>query len=266
MEDLLLKIKDWQTLIGLVAGVVISVLGFYFQKWLGNRSDKKETLRIIEIYCAQTINDLNDLLLTFKNFTNRIDSIIKEIEESPDNEYILSDTNFPPFEFYLDESYAKLKTSSLYLHNKILRMISFVKRLNFELKEHKSNFASFSDKNRFLANGKIPPVQQKNIYKTNLIGFKSLVEKDFKNHIYNTLKILLQVKHYNSELRKVDGFLYKWKQESKSFKFFRNRSDFNKFNNFPNFIDRIDVIVAVEDNYKGLFEKISGAQDASNLL
>jgi hypothetical protein len=75
MDQILLKIENWQTLIGIGLGAVISVTGYWFQNWLANRSEKKENLRKIEIYTAQTINDLNDLLMTLRKFIVSIEKM-----------------------------------------------------------------------------------------------------------------------------------------------------------------------------------------------
>ena len=249
MDQILLIIKDWQTLIGIGIGAIISVVGFWFQNWLQKRSQRGENMRKIEIYTAQTLNDINDLMMTLNNFVMSIDRIISEIDSRIENEqYVLSETNFPPFEFYLDESYSEMKTDSFYIHNKILRMISFIKRLNFELREQKNNFSSFTKKNEFLVIQKASFKEQKQTYKENLVDFKKLVQENMNKHILDTAKILTQLKIYNAEVRKRFGFIYIWKNEGRSFKYFKTKQTFDDFLKFPNFIERIDTTLDSEVN------------------
>ncbi|MFA6466751.1 MAG: hypothetical protein WCV71_02760 [Patescibacteria group bacterium] len=245
MIELLYK---WQTLIGSFLGpflaVAFSVIGYFF---IESRK-RKESMRIIEVSLTQTLNDLFVARKTAEQFLKRVEIIMEEIQTDMDKDkYVLTETNLPPINIYLDEELPKIKTKSYYVHNKLLIITGTLKNINTNLKELKNNFSSLAKKNEFLIHVEATHKEQKQTYLANLKDFYRIVEEDLiKKNLNRGTEVLVQTKIYNQKLMKRWSFIIKWKYEGVSFKYFKNNGGILKDNRHMSALDRIDEMLKQE--------------------
>lgn len=246
-------LKDWQTLVGVILGATIgslmSLFGFYIREKFKNNRNIIEGKRIVEVSSTRTLNDMYDLQIVLGMFLKRTNEIISEINKvmKNDTKYMLEETNFPPLSVFIDDKLPEIRTKSYYVHNKILWTDAGVKRIQAILKEMKQNFWSLSRKNEFLvAAVNAKQREQKETYKSNLEDFNKGIEDVFVPYLKEALKVLMEIKIYNSKMRGKWGFFYKWKFEGISFKYFKNQKMIEKYNQELACIDRIDLIFKKE--------------------
>lgn len=257
MENILQLIRDWQELIGAALGpflaVVLSAIGFLLKSKLDKISERKESLRRVEVGITSSLNDIYNTRERLKYFVSTLRRLIAEIKAvtSP-NHFSLERVNFPALlEVHHDPDLRNFKIRSYYLHNKLLFSDVAVKEINVILVSLKNDFAELLKHNEFLIalmqNHPNPPLQRAG-YIENLEIFAAAVEDYAVNKLSKPIKLLSQVKLYNDRLRKGRGRGYWnwWKQESTKLKYFRTKQDQKKFARNLDSLDRIDLEIEKE--------------------
>ena len=247
-------IKDWQTLLGIVLGAFISLIGFYMLSLLNSFLERKENKRKIEISLTIALNDIFHTRLTINMFRKRVSEIISVIDAAMDNDakFILDETNMPKMDIHFDEDLIYAKTKSYYTHNNILGVSSAIKSINDNFIDMRQNFKSLAEKNRFLVESGASKREQKETYKDNLENILTIMDA-IESHLSIGSLYLTRIKVYNAFLRKKLGFFYLWKHEGTSFKYFKNNMKADEYSVEMVSLERIDKLI--NDKVVCLIEK-----------
>lgn len=247
-------LKDWQTLLGIVLGALVSLIGFYLKSLWDNFLERKENKRKVEIALTIALNDIFDTRLTIARFKQRVSEIIAEIDRvmSDDGKYVLEETNMPLMEIYFDQNLVYAKTKSYYIHNNILGATSAIGSINNNFVDMKRNFKSLDTKNYFLVKMGASKREQKGTYKNNLQGILEIMDQ-ILDHLNIGVLTLTRIKVYNDSLRSRWSFLTSWRYEGASFKYFKNNAAIREYRAEMTSLDRIDKLI--EDKVNREIEK-----------
>lgn len=237
-------LKDWQTLLGIILGVLVSLTGFYLQSIWNSYVERKENKRRLEIALTVALNDIFDTRLTIRNFKQRVAEIVENIDEviNDDSKYMLESTNMPAMNIYFDQNLIYAKTKSYYVHNNILGAASAISSINENFSDMRQNFKSLEDKNYFLVQVGAAKKEQKGTYKHNLQNIQQIMDQ-ILTHLETGVLTLMRIKIYNDSLRSKWGFLTSWRYEGISFKYFRDKVALSKYNADMSSLDRIDDLI-----------------------
>ncbi len=247
-------LKEWQTLLGILLGALVSLFAFYLQSVLNSFLERKENKRKLEIALTIALNDIFDTRLTIQSFKQRVTEIIQGIDRTlnDDTKYMLEETNMPAMEIYFDQSLVYAKTKSYYIHNNILGAASAIGSINNNFIDMKQNFKSLDVKNHFLVKVGASKREQKETYKNNLQGILQIMDQVL-GHLGIGVLTLTRIKVYNDSLRGKWGFLTSWRYEGASFKYFKNKSAIREYAAEMVSLERIDRLI--EDKVRSQIDK-----------
>jgi len=144
IQNLIYLLKEWQTLVGALVGallpMVVALLIYPIQKYRKKKQQQKETLRRIEVYTSQVMNDMGD---TLKDWLGFIDRIKDESTREPDKQIGIFLTNTPlSVPVLYDEKLIQEKTYDIVLHNFLLNMGKWVRGFNALLNEKYRSYSA----------------------------------------------------------------------------------------------------------------------------
>lgn len=223
MEGLIEWLYTWQELVGALVGSSLGIIfagaGFLIVRWVNIMDERKEALRKIEIsntYSLHTTIEMQERLIYFvkraRTFVQEIRSITSPVD------IVFSTINFPSLgAIHLDPSCHTSRIKSYYLHNKLLIMHAGTTNANLILTQFKEDFANIVRMNETLINitsSNPNPPAQRAAYADNVDAFATEVER-FSSELHKGMKTMVQIRVYNSHLRKnfFRGLLWRWRSE-----------------------------------------------------
>jgi hypothetical protein len=246
-------INKWGSTIGPSLAVLVSAFGFWVKSVRKNRAERKESLRRIEIGTTRSLNDVDKTRQKLENFVSRLRDSADNIKAITDSfTFSLDGTNFPSIrEVYRDAEAPNFTIKSYYLHNKLLWIDAGIKEINGMMISFKNDFTELLRKNELhvilIKQNKTPdPTRQRMDYANNLESFANAIEKFNNEFIEDVVEIMAQVKIYNAHVYAKRGFLFLWKHEGTSCKFFRNEKERQNFYGNPDSLSRIDKVLTEE--------------------
>lgn len=137
-------INKWQTLAGALLGallpMVVALLIYPIQKYREKKQQQKETLRCIEVYTSQIMNDIGDVL---KDWLGFIDRLKDESTRKFDKQIGIFLTNTPlSVPVLYDKKLIQEKTYDIVLHNFLLNMGKWVRGFNALLNEKYRSYSA----------------------------------------------------------------------------------------------------------------------------
>lgn len=250
---------QWQTLIGSALGAILAIVGslllYIINLCYEKRKGYKETLRHIEISITQSLDSIYKVRQQLTKIVERMKELATTVTLTQDNRtFSLERMNFPPVrEIYRNTEVTFFKVKSYYLHNKLLWVDAAIKEINEINRNFKNDFADLVRQNELLItlikeNPTPDPSVQRNAYANNLENFSSEIDKYIKEHIPSVIEIIVQIKIYNEYLRKnyCRGFIWRWKNEGTTFKYFKNKKEQRKFARNLESLERVDRVIQEE--------------------
>jgi len=182
----ILFLDHWQTLLGIIFGAIVAMLSFYLKDKYNNFYDRIEARRRIEVSLTRSLNDLHNTKKSLNEFLERLTGVINQTKDdlADDTKYAFHETNLPVLRVYVDNTLAEIRTSSYYVHNKLLRIDSILEIMNSTLFELREDLNSLIRSNQFLVGLRPSPREQKNSYIANLESFKDLIQDDLIGKIF----------------------------------------------------------------------------------
>ncbi len=236
--------------IGPFVAVILAAVGYWLKGILDRNKERKEYLRIIETVTTMSLNDIINIREQLNVFSKNIRQVVKKIKENSADSFSLDRINFPTIvRAYRYENIANIKTRSYYLHNKTLFADAYIKNINQTITDLKNDFEGLIKQNETiisLMKDQTNYQSQRLMYSTNLYNFSLAVDEFLKNNLPKVIETMNQTKVYNSKLRKKYGFLFLWKHEGESFKYFCNSKEKDKFLRNINSLRRIDKLIQKE--------------------
>lgn len=256
MEGLVRFLDHWQTLVGSTVGpflaVILSAIGYLIVRAIEARKEYKEMLRRIEISTTRSLEGIYRVRWTLKNFVSRVNGLAKDIKTITDGNYFsLDSVNFPTTrKIYRDIEVPNFKVKSYYLHNYLLWIDAGIEETNDIVANIKNDFGELMRRNELIValekdNKKPNPARQRNAYVDNLESFAKMIEKYIESFPHS-IEIMVQAKVYNEHLRGRFGFGFRWKHESVSCRYFRNKIDLKKFSKNLDSLESIDKAIQKE--------------------
>jgi len=235
-------LDHWQTLVGSLLG---PFLAFLVGKEYEVRNEKRKALRKVEASITRSLNESFRTRKMLKDFKERLLKLIKTIRNEPnENIYNLSIENFPPISTLTsDAELSGLNLSgSLYLHNKLLWIATGINNNNTLVQNLRPSYQKLYELNKPLIEQKVHPTKQRDIYASNLENYSQAID-NLMDFTYKGIEIMTQTKVYNLKLIKGGRRFVVWWYEGVSFKYFRNKIDFEKYSVPLNMVDRIDKVI-----------------------
>ncbi|MBU0614165.1 hypothetical protein KJ766_02695 [Patescibacteria group bacterium] len=144
IQNLICLLNEWQTLAGALLGallpMVVALLIYPIQKYREKKRQQKETLRRIEVYTSQIMNDMGDALKDWLGFIDRLkDESTKEFN----GQIGIFLTNTPlSVPILYDKKLIQEKTYDIILHNFLLNMGKWVRGFNALLNEKQRSYSA----------------------------------------------------------------------------------------------------------------------------
>ncbi|MBU3925182.1 hypothetical protein KJ854_04570 [Patescibacteria group bacterium] len=248
-EELIYK---WQTMIGAFLGpflaVVLSAIVFWVKSIIENKKERKEFLRRIEISVTRSLNDACTVREQLKWFSGRVKNLAAEARAITDDKiFFLNRINFPAIaEVYRDMEMVNFKVKSYYLHNKLLWIDAGIKEMNETISNLKNDFEDLIRQNEILIavmRSNPNPRAQRETYDRNLETFAEAINEYIPKGVQQGIRIMIQIKVYNEQIRKRYGCWFWWKHEGTKFKYFRNKIEQKEFTRNLDSLDRIDKTI-----------------------
>jgi|GEM_PF-541300 len=248
------NIHEWQALIGSALGpflaIIFSGVAFWLKSITEERKNRKEALRQVEVDITRSLNDVYVVKDQLKYFIKRAKLLISDIATTGACQFSLEVTNFPSIrEIYSKSNMPNLRVKSYYLHNKLLWVEAGIKEINGTVVNFKNDFLEIQRKNELQVilmsqNSKSDPRVQRKDYSNSLESFINAIEEFSEKYIDNIINIMTQVKIYNNHLR--NEYLFLWKHEGRSFKFYNSNEAYNKFSKNLDSMNNIDECIKEE--------------------
>lgn len=205
-HSLICFMSQWQTLVGAAMGLfgaaLIPIIGFILKTIHSHQVERKEMLRRIEIGSTLSFNETYYVYTQMQRAVTAIRALANRVHSAGSEEFSLEMINFPVTgQIYSDPDAKMFKTSSFYLHNKILMAGSLIDDLNRIIKNFKEDFSNLLRLNELMTT-KTTPQRQKEAYAGNLIQFANELERYSKKQFEVVLLILTQISIYNAKMRK----------------------------------------------------------------
>lgn len=262
MNPLVNFIDSWQTLIGAALGpflaVVLSAIFYLLKAKRERATERRESLRRIEVGITSTLNDVykvRDQLNIFIESLTELENNIRYCDNPA--KFSLEKLGFPSFqEIYSDPEVRNLKVRSYYLHNKLMVIDAGVKGTNGTLISLREQLAEIYRSNEILVGlmqANPNPHVQCQTYANNLEVFATAVYS-YTESLTQPIRTLIQVKIYNEWLRKRYGYWTWWKIENAGKKFFWTKSAQNQFTKSIEALDRMDKLL--DERVQEVIEKI----------
>lgn len=205
---------EWQGLVGAFLGSSLAILasgvGFLIARFINRIDERREALRQVEIsntYSLQTAYTMQKKL-TF--FVQRARKLVGELRSNTSLNVITFNTiNFSPLGgIFLDPKTHNSRIKSYYLHNKLLTMHAGTTDMNLILSQFKDDFGNIIRMNEMLiglTSNNPNPVMQRDAYAENIEAFTAEVERFANEEIPKSIETMLQIRVYNTKLRKTFG-------------------------------------------------------------
>lgn len=214
MEDFLNK---WQTLAGALLGallpMVVALLIYPIQKYREKKQQQKETLRRIEVYTSQIMNDMGDSLKDWIDFIDRL----KDESKQESNGYIgIFLTNTPlSVPLLYDKRLIQEKTYDIVLHNFLLNMGKWVRGFNALLSEKLRSYSALqaetqSQISHARALQDSNPKEIMVNYRQMLAKYVEATEKSLCMSIRNGIEVATIVKESANAVRKSSFGFKRW--------------------------------------------------------
>lgn len=233
--------------IGPFVAVALAVFGYWLKGIFARNEERKEYLRIIETFISMSLNDVMNMREQLKLFSQGIKQLSENIKTTPADHFSLDTINFPTIaDVYRHTGLVNIKVKSYYLHNKILFADACIKITNQAIIDLKNDFRGLIEHNETLITlmkDQSNYQAQRTMYFKNLYNFSVAVDEFLKNGFPKIIETMNQIKVYNNKLRKKYGFLFLWKCEGESFKYFRNSKERDKFLKDLDSLSRIDKLM-----------------------
>lgn len=144
IQNIICLLKEWQTLAGALLGallpMVVALLISPIQKHRAKKQQQKETLRLIEVYTSQIMNDMIDAL---KDWLGFIDRLKDESKKEFDGRVGIFLTNTPlSVPILYDKKLIQEKTYDIVLHNFLLNMGKWIRGFNASLNEKQKSYSA----------------------------------------------------------------------------------------------------------------------------
>lgn len=217
IQNLICLLKEWQSLAGALLGallpMVVALLIYPIQKKREKKKQQEETLRRIEVYTSQIMNDLNDTLKDWLGFIGRLKI---ESEKKFDGQIGILLTNKPlSVPILYDKKLIQEKTYDIVLHNFLLNMGKWVRGFNAFLQENKRSYSALQSEHqsqishaRTLKDSS--PEQMMANYRENLAEYVKAMEKGLCMSIRNGMEVTTIVKESAKYVRKSSFGLRRW--------------------------------------------------------
>lgn len=215
--DLYQLLYEWQSLIGAIAGTVLSgliaVCIFVFQqsyvkKKVGD-DEQKELLRLVEVSVVYGIEGVCRTKHKIRLFAKRLEDFIGDIKlDSNPKSFSFSEINFNTSQpIFFDKNLVSAKIKNLYLHNKLLYANNYINEANLLSSQLEKDYDKMLVKNithiQLLTQNKNANAnEQKKQFAENLEMFAGELEKYINEFLPQLLELLLQIRLYNTSLRK----------------------------------------------------------------
>lgn len=234
--------------LGPFLAVVLSAIVFWVKSIIENKKERKEFLRRIEISVTRSLNDACTVREQLKWFSGRVKNLAAEARAITDDKiFFLNRINFPAIaEVYRDMEMVNFKVKSYYLHNKLLWIDAGIKEMNETISNLKNDFEDLIRQNEILIavmRSNPNPRAQRETYDRNLETFAEAINEYIPKGVQQGIRIMIQIKVYNEQIRKRYGCWFWWKHEGTKFKYFRNKIEQKEFTRNLDSLDRIDKTI-----------------------
>lgn len=269
MQNIICFLKEWQTLVGALLGtcipIAVALIIYPIRKRLEKKKQHKETLRLIEIYTSQIINDLHNIL---KDWICFIDKLKKESIKEFNGQVSVFLTNRPFSVPILNNTkLTQERTYDTVLHNFLLNMNRWVRLFNASLAEKQRSYSELQEeaKSQIAYARKYQDSNFKQVmsnYRKILSHYTEVTEKDLCMSIRNGVEVATIVKEsaniiLNSNFG-VKGWAYRFTKKYRDYKKLKKLSidNFLLFQNTVaqrfqnNFLENLELFLKVTQEQK----------------
>jgi hypothetical protein len=283
-QNLICFLNEWQTLAGALIGVflpIVIVLFIYpIQKYRKKKQQQKETLRRIEVYTSQIMNEVGD---TLKDWFSFIDILKAESAKKFNGQIGIFLTNTPlSVPILYDKTLIREKTYDIVLHNYLLNMGKWVRSFNALLDERLRSYCTLQAENkseishaRALQDSNPEEIMVN--YRQMLSRYVDATEKGLCISIRNGIEVTTIVKESANIVYKSSfGFkrwTYRLTKKYQDYKKLKNLSidDYSLFQDIiskhfqKNFLKNLKLYLKIIQEQKKQFIKTDYVNDDSNL-